>query len=420
MTTAIVILNWNGRDFLRKYLPCLLNSVKGYDGVDVIVADNASTDDSMEVLKSEFPSVKTISLKKNHGFAGGYNRALRNLEHDLFILLNSDVEVSDGWLDHLTEWMELHKDCGICAPILHSTAERNSFEYAGAAGGYLDRLFFPFCRGRVMSRVEKDCGQYNDPCEVMWVTGAALVIRSEVFRQVGGFCEDFFAHMEEIDLCWRARLEGWKVNVVPRSVVYHVGGGTLPNNSPIKLYLNYRNNLLMMQRCLPRTIAIENLFSFIAKTVLPDEGPDMIHNCECIFNGEYDSSLRNDLITVATEMGSTMCRIMIFKRMMVDFCAAMAYMLSGKFRYAAAVFKAHSDFRKMRDRHNIKCTAKYLRPIIEGERDDIAYNLLCWEDCQDNMGGKTFKLKGIWSKWIVTQSILKKEAIFAEIKENLR
>ncbi|MCF0175930.1 MAG: glycosyltransferase family 2 protein, partial [Bacteroidales bacterium] len=213
MRTAIVILNWNGRKLLEQFLPPLLESVDGVRDV-VMVADNGSSDDSLPMMAERFPRVPVISMDRNYGFAEGYDKALEGLDADYYLLLNSDIEVADGWLEPLTEWMEYHPECGICAPKLHSYTDRDSFEYAGAAGGYIDRYGYPFCRGRVMKRLEKDEGQYDIPEEVMWVTGACLMIRSGLWKSLGGLDPSFFAHMEEIDMCWRARLAGWHVNVV--------------------------------------------------------------------------------------------------------------------------------------------------------------------------------------------------------------
>lgn len=415
MTTSIVILNWNGRDFLKKYLPCLLESVEGCSGIEVVVADNASSDDSLQLLRSEFPQVKLITFNKNHGFAKGYNKALHQLQSDLFLLINSDVEVGKGWLDPLLEWMQFHPDCGICGPVLHQIADRDKFEYAGAAGGYLDRFCYPFCRGRVMHMTETDTGQYPDPEEVMWVSGAALLVRSEVFFTLGGFCEDFFAHMEEIDLCWRARLEGWKVNIVPRSTVYHVGGGSLPPDSPFKLYLNFRNNLLMMSRCLPKTYAVYNAYAFMGVAINPEEGPDMVHNCNAMYLNEYDPQTQEDVLLSSANLALYKTGFDIFTRMVLDGLSAITYLLTFRPACFKAVVSAHKDFRKLRRRTSPTKLKNYLKGIVGGEKDYIARNILCTaEDGGANKGGKVFRLKGIWSRWIVMQSILKKEAIFAE------
>ena len=234
MRTAVVILNWNTKGYLRDFLPGLIASTKGMDA-EVIVADSASTDGSLEMLSQEFPAVRQIPLDKNYGFTGGYNRALAQVEADYFVLINSDIEVPESWLRPLVAWMDAHPECGACGPKLLSWHERDRFEYAGAAGGLLDRYGYPFCRGRVMSRVEKDEGQYDAPADVFWVSGACLLVRSLLWKQLGGLDDRFFAHMEEIDLCWRLQLAGYRIDVVPESVVWHIGGGTLPNNSPFKL-----------------------------------------------------------------------------------------------------------------------------------------------------------------------------------------
>ena len=252
----MVILNWNTREYLRRFLPGLLRSCDGLDA-EVIVADSASTDGSMEMMSSEFPSVRTVRLDSNYGFTGGYNRALAGLDAEYFVLINSDIEVSGNWLGPLVGWMDSHPRCGVCGPKLHKLLPEGpceEFEYAGAAGGLIDRFGYPFCRGRVLQRTETDCGQYDKPCDVLWVSGACLMTRASLWKSLGGLDDRFFAHMEEIDYCWRAQLEGWKVTVVPDSVVCHIGGGTLPQSSPFKLKLNYRNNLLLLDNNLARTI----------------------------------------------------------------------------------------------------------------------------------------------------------------------
>lgn len=246
---AIVILNWNGAGMMRRFLPSVVEHSAGV--ADVIVADNASTDDSLALLDSDFPSVRTIVLDRNYGFAGGYNRALEQVDNDYYMLLNSDVEVTDGWLDTLVAFMDAHAEVAACQPKLRAEHSRQMFEYAGASGGYIDRYGYPFCRGRIFDTVEVDGGQYDDPCEVLWATGAALMIRREDYWRVGGLDARFFAHNEEIDLCWRLCNLGRKIYCVPQSVVYHVGGGTLPKGNPMKTYLNFRNNLTMLYKNLP-------------------------------------------------------------------------------------------------------------------------------------------------------------------------
>lgn len=247
--TAIVILNWNGVEMLTRFLPNVLDYSR--DEAVVYVADNASTDNSLEVLKMHFPEVRVIVLEKNWGFAEGYNRALEQIEAEYYVLLNSDVEVSHHWLTPLIEFMDNNADVAACQPKLLSMKNRDAFEYAGACGGYLDRYGYPFCRGRVFDTVEYDGGQYDYEAEILWATGACMVVRAADFKQAGGFDARFFAHSEEIDLCWRLRLSGKKIYCVPDSFVYHIGGGTLPKNNPMKTYLNFRNNLTMLYKNLP-------------------------------------------------------------------------------------------------------------------------------------------------------------------------
>ncbi len=297
MSIAVVILNWNGLDFLTKFLEGV---VRMTPQASIIVADNGSDDASLEWIAENFTreQVRVIALDKNYGFTGGYNRALAALEgeFDYFLLLNSDIEVTPGWLEPLVEFMDSHPECGACAPKIRSWHDRDCFEHAGAAGGYIDRFYFPYCRGRIMDHVEKDYGQYDDPANCFWVSGAAFMVRSSIWKRLGGLDESFFAHMEEIDFCWRAQLQGWQVWSVPSSVIYHVGGGTLPNNSPRKIYLNFRNNLLMMYKN------------------LPERWRDLL----------------------------------IFERMVIDGVLATIYLFTGKREFFKMVIKAHSDFRKMK------------------------------------------------------------------------
>lgn len=247
--TAIVILNWNGVEMLTRFLPNVLDYSRG-EAV-VYVADNASTDNSLEVLKMHFPEVRVIVLEKNWGFAEGYNRALGQIDAEYYVLLNSDVEVSHHWLTPLIEFMDNHADVAACQPKLLSMKNRDAFEYAGACGGFIDRYGYPFCRGRLFDTVESDDGQYDYAAEVLWATGACMVVRASDFKEAGGFDARFFAHSEEIDLCWRMRLMGKKIYCIPDSFVYHIGGGTLPKNNPMKTYLNFRNNLTMLYKNLP-------------------------------------------------------------------------------------------------------------------------------------------------------------------------
>ena len=244
MKVAIVILNWNGAAMLRQYLPGVLRYSR--DEATVYVADNASTDDSIALLKDQFPECRLILFDKNWGFAEGYNKALAQIDAEYYVLLNSDVEVTPHWLTPLVELMDNHSEIAACQPKLLSIANRDRFEYAGASGGFLDRYGYPFCRGRIFETVEQDNGQYDQLADVLWATGAALFVRARIYKEVKGLDGRFFAHNEEIDMCWRMRLLGYRVVCVPESKVYHVGGGTLPKSNPMKTYLNFRNNLTML------------------------------------------------------------------------------------------------------------------------------------------------------------------------------
>lgn len=248
-SVAVVILNWNGRNFLQQFLPSVLAST--YNNLRVIVADNASTDDSVQFVQQTFSSVEILTSKENYGFAKGYNFFLQQVKADYYVLLNSDVEVKVNWIEPVIELMEADKTIAACQPKLLAYHQKDEFEYAGASGGWIDALGYPFSRGRVFDVLEKDNGQYNDAVPVFWASGAALFIRSECFHSMHGFDEFFFAHQEEIDLCWRLQRSGYKIFVCPQSVVYHVGGGTLPTGSTKKVYLNFRNNLVMICKNLP-------------------------------------------------------------------------------------------------------------------------------------------------------------------------
>ena len=250
VATKVVILNWNGAEWLTRFLPRVVASVPSW--ATVVVADNGSTDTSEEVV-SGFEGVEWLPLGENYGFAEGYNRALKGMDGEVFVLLNSDVEPTDGWLEPLVERLVDEPTVGAVQPKIRAYNSPEMFEYAGAAGGFIDRYGYPFCRGRIMGNVERDENQYDTPCKIFWASGACMAIRADVWRKMGGLDGDFFAHMEEIDLCWRMQLAGYDVEVVPTSVVYHVGGGTLPNNSPRKIYLNFRNSLAMLHKCLPES-----------------------------------------------------------------------------------------------------------------------------------------------------------------------
>ncbi len=286
---AVVILNWNGKGLLSTYLPSVLEHSSG---AEVIVIDNASSDGSVDLLKVSFPEVRVIQNPSNLGYAGGYNLGLAELKHDYFILLNSDVEVTPCWIQPIIDRMEKTSAIGIVQPKILDAKERSHFEYAGACGGFLDRYAYPYCRGRLFDTLEKDEGQYDDPMEVHWASGACLFIRSVLFNELGGLDEDLFAHMEEIDLCWRARGKGHQVYCEPASVVFHQGGATLDGHSPFKSYLNFRNNLIML--------------------------------------------VKND------RSGRT--GWLLFVRMLMDGLSVIRFVTQLRFRHAFAVLKAHLDF----------------------------------------------------------------------------
>lgn len=246
--TAVVILNYNGAGMLRRFLPSV---IEYSPEASIYVADNGSSDESCDVVRNEFPAVKLMVLDHNYGFAGGYNRALAQVDEEYAVLLNSDVEVTRGWLSPMTQFLDSNPEVAACQPKLLSFKQKDFFEYAGAAGGFIDKWGYTFCRGRIFNTVERDSGQYDDTTDVFWATGAALMIRNEVYKNNGGLDGRFFAHMEEIDLCWRLRSRGYRIACVPQSHVYHVGGATLKKENPQKTYLNFRNNLLMIYKNAP-------------------------------------------------------------------------------------------------------------------------------------------------------------------------
>ena len=294
MNCSVIILNWNGAEMLRKYLPSVLTANSQQPIADIIVADNGSTDESLKVLQNEFPTVKTIVLDKNYGFAEGYNRAIDQVDSEYVVLLNSDVEVTEGWLQPLLEYMDAHPEVAAVQPKIRSWVKRDYFEHAGAAGGYINRLGYPYCRGRVLWKVEQDKGQYDSIVEVDWTSGACMCVRTKVYKECGGLDASFFAHMEEIDLCWRMRNKGWKLMCIPQSVVYHLGGGSLNYESPRKTYLNHRNNLLMIYKNKQHPVGV------------------------------------------------------LFVRFFLDYTAAFFYLLQGRWGAFKAVFNARRDYRKMR------------------------------------------------------------------------
>ena len=248
---SVVILNWNGVGMLQKFLPGVIKYSQG-EGVEVCVADNGSTDESVVWLQTYCPDVRLIVLGKNYGFADGYNMVLQQVEAEYVVLLNSDVEVTPHWLDPLMEYMDAHPEVAACQPKIRSERNKALFEYAGASGGYLDKYGYPFCRGRIFDVVEEDKGQYDAIQPIFWATGAALFIRLKDYREAGGLDGRFFAHMEEIDLCWRLRSRGRGIVCIPQSTVYHVGAATLKKENPRKTFLNFRNNLLMLYKNLPK------------------------------------------------------------------------------------------------------------------------------------------------------------------------
>lgn len=255
---AIVILNWNGRQFLEKFLPILLNHIPDY--AEVVIADNNSTDDSIAFLEENHSSLRLIRNKENGGFSKGYNDALRQVEATYYCLLNSDIEVPSSWVEPIIDMMDADSRIAVAQPKILAYHDRTFFEYAGAAGGFMDKLGYPFCRGRLFNTLEEDKGQYDQPMEIFWATGAAMFVRSDIYHQLGGLDEDFFAHMEEIDFSWRVKNQGYKIMCQPQSTVYHIGGGTLPKNNAFKTFLNFRNNLFLLLKNLPKNQIVRTFF----------------------------------------------------------------------------------------------------------------------------------------------------------------
>lgn len=367
---AVVILNWNGIGFMKRFVPGVAASCKilgetlpGWSA-RTIIADNGSTDGSAEWMESLGDEIGKLFFDKNHGFTGGYNKAFGLLEtegYDYFLLLNSDIEVTPGWLVPLARWMDSHPSCGIAAPKLRSYGLREKFEYAGAAGGFIDRWGFPFCRGRVLSSIETDTGQYDRPCMTFWASGAAMLVRREIYSGCGGLDETFFAHMEEIDLCWRAQLAGYRVTVVPYSTVYHVGGGSLPNDSPKKLYLNYRNNLLMLRKNLGKTLALKVFRSG---------------------HGKRESAAE----------GTRQARRTVFIRMLLDGMSCAVYLFTFKWKYVQAVIRAHRDFRRFK---------------VKESRDEILTYLKKY--------GKSGNVEGLSGKWIIPRAMIWGKNVFIRL-----
>ena len=299
MKVAVVILNWNGEQMLRDFLPSVVaHSVlpESLGEAVVYVADNGSTDHSLRLLADSFPSVRTIAFSQNYGFADGYNKAFEPIDAEYAILLNSDVEVTPGWLHPLVQYMDAHPQVAACQPKLMAYHQKDAFEYAGAMGGFIDCYGYPYCRGRIFDTIEKDHGQYDADVPLLWATGACLMVRLAVYKEVGGLDGRFFAHMEEIDLCWRLRCRGYEVRSVASSVVYHVGGATLNAGHPRKTFLNFRNNLLMLYKNLP----------------------------------------------------AGKLRSVLFVRALLDYVAAAMFMLKGEWGSAKAVFRARREYRKLK------------------------------------------------------------------------
>lgn len=306
--TAVVILNYNGAGMLRRFLPSV---IEYSHEASIYVADNGSSDESCDVVRNEFPAVKLMVLDHNYGFAEGYNRALAQVDEEYAVLLNSDVEVTRGWLSPMTQFLDSNPEVAACQPKLLSFKQKDFFEYAGAAGGFIDKWGYTFCRGRIFNTVERDSGQYDDTTDVFWATGAALMIRNEVYKNNGGLDGRFFAHMEEIDLCWRLRSRGYRIACVPQSHVYHVGGATLKKENPQKTYLNFRNNLLMIYKNAP------------------------------------DCQLK---------------KIMLFRKVF-DNVAALKFLASGDYAAFKAVRKARRDFKAMRAGYD-KARAKNMKLAV--------------------------------------------------------
>ena len=331
----VVILNWNGEQFLRRFLQRVVATCSGCDA-EVVVADNGSIDGSDRVVSEEFATVRWLPLGENYGFAEGYNRALAQLDGELFVLLNSDVEPADGWLQPLVAQMDADPMLAAVQPKILAYDNPSQFEYAGASGGFIDRFGYPFCRGRIMGTTEQDAGQWNTPRKVFWASGAAMMVRAEAWRKAGGLDGDFFAHMEEIDLCWRLQLMGYSIGVEPRSVVYHVGGGTLPNNSPRKIFLNFRNSLSMMYKCLP-------------------EG------------GRWRLTVRRAM----------------------DWLSWAVYVATGQWSFAGAVVRAHREWRQSRPQLEQKRARLWQSGVVTNPRPSTIYG--GWIVGRYALGRKTFK-----------------------------
>ncbi|MDE6206383.1 MAG: glycosyltransferase family 2 protein [Muribaculaceae bacterium] len=329
---AVIILNWNGRELLREFLPQVIASCDSRVS-EVIVADNGSTDGSVEMLINEFPDVRRIIFDDNYGFAEGYNRAIERVESPYVVLLNSDATGTPGWDVALYDYMETHPDTGACQPKLLSYQSPERFDYAGAAGGYLDKNGYPYCRGRIFGTCEADTGQYDADADIHWATGAALMVRRNVYIDCGGLDADFFAHMEEIDLCWRIRLAGWKIAAVGDATVYHLGGASLAVGNPRKTYLNFRNNLLMLHKNLP------------------------------------DSDRAG----------------ILFRRRLLDTIAWAKYVVTFQWSHAAAIVRAHRDFARLRTHYSDHPDRNLLKTDHDGRRNILVDYYLRHRKCYSDL-----------------------------------
>lgn len=312
---AVLILNWNGQRYLEQFLEGVVSRSVSPD-CEIIVVDNGSTDGSLEYLRKEFPEVRVIEFSENLGFAGGYTEALKQVKATYYVLLNSDVEVTEGWLEPVINYLDSNPDVAACQPKIINHNNRDHFEHAGAAGGYIDKFGFPFCRGRLFNNIESDRGQYDNIVDIFWASGACMFIKASVWNECGGLDPDFFAHMEEIDLCWRIQSIGYRISFIPDSIVYHVGGGTLQYDSPSKLYYNFRNNLYLLHKNLP---------------------------------------------------GNNYHRL-IFKRKLIDSLAAIRFLLKFQFWAFASIWKAHRDYSRMIETLNLKREAIIKKSVSYPEK----------------------------------------------------
>ncbi|MFW5820932.1 MAG: glycosyltransferase family 2 protein [Bacteroidota bacterium] len=345
LKVAIVILNWNGANYLKRFLPGVISS-SDIPEVKVFVADNASSDDSVEMLESDFPEVEVLKFDKNYGFAEGYNRAFKQIESEYFLLLNSDVEVSTNWLDRLIGVMDSDPLIAACAPKIKSYQMKNYFEYAGAAGGFIDKYGYAFCQGRIFDALEPDYGQYDESREVFWTTGACMFVRAPLYKLVGGFDPGFFAHFEEIDLCWRLKNRGYKLMYVPESTIFHVGGGALPRTNPMKTYLNFRNSLFTLYKNLP------------SHRIIP----------------------------------------VILNRLLMDFLSMLRFLRGGKIRDIFAIFRAHWAFYTHFRRYN-KFRAREKKFISKYDHKEIYPRSIVW----DYFVRKKYTFLSL--KWLLKQQI---------------